>query len=706
MAAIALLPGALMLYLALVGGGYSAGATGVAAGVAALALAAWLLFARRPLAGLSWPLALAAGALALLAAWTLISSQWSHAPARAEGEYVRVLLYLLVLLVCGLQARSAERVRLMLYGVAGAIVAACAVALVARTLPDVVLHRSLFELGGRLAHPLTYWNTLALFAGIGIVLLGHLTCDTREPRVVRVLAAAALPLLATVLYYTFSRGPTWATVVAIGVYVVIARPRALVCGALATAPAVLVCLLTANPPDALTSGHPLADATLSAGRHVFVTVLLAIAGAGVLRALLLPVDAWLGRVDLGGRLRARFDARQRLLGAVTVAGALLLLAGVATLQRADTVRAKIDQFGDTADANDPGTAGAGSSRLLDASSNGRRELWEVAQASFDEHPLRGDGAGAFGVRWVQERPIALPVENAHSLYLELLAELGLPGLLLAGCALLCLLGAFAGRARGPDRALYAALLAAGLAWSLHAAVDWDWEMPVVTLWLFALGGAALARGRAPAPEPASSAPLASAQTGTPETVPAAPLPAGTSETGAAAPLAPERSGARWALPIALRVAGAAACLALAVLPARLALSEARTDEALAAMQRHDCATATERARVALDVRPGRTLAHQVIAYCAVRERRWKAAADAYLLAAADDPGTWEPHYGAAVALARGGMDPRRQARLAAHINRLEPLTVVGAKRMGGATARSWRRGGREAPLLPPQERRQ
>ena len=677
MAAIALLPGALTLYLALVGGGYSAGATGAAAGVAAIALAAWLLFAPRPLAGLSRPLALAAAALALLAAWTLVSSQWSHAPARAEGEYVRALLYLLVLLVCGLQARTAERVRLMVYGVAGAIVATCAVALVARTLPDVVLHRSLFELGGRLAHPLTYWNTLALLAGIGIVLCGHLTCDTREPRVVRVAAAAVLPLLATVLYYTFSRGPTWATAAAICVYVVIARPRALVCGALATAPAVLVCLLTANPPDALTSGHPLADATLTAGRHVFVTVLGAVVGAGLLRALLLPVDAWLGRVDLGGRVRARFDARQRLLGAVAVAGALLLLAGVATLQRADTVRAKIDQFGDTADANDPGTAGAGSSRLLDASSNGRRELWEVAQASFDEHPLRGDGAGAFGVRWVQERPIALPVENAHSLYLELLGELGLPGLLLAGCALLCLLGAFAWRARGPDRALYAALLAAGLAWSLHAAVDWDWEMPVVTLWLFALGGVALARGRA-APDPADSAAL------TPES----------------------RGAAQRALPIALRVAGAAACLALAVLPARLALSEARTDEALAAMQRHDCATATKRAQSALDVRPGRSLAHQVIAYCAVRERRWKAAADAYLLAAADDPGTWEPHYGAAVALARGGLDPRRQARLAARINRLEPLTVVGAKRMGGATARSWRRGGREAPLLPPQERRQ
>jgi len=60
-------------------------------------------------------------------------------------------------------------------------------------------------------------------------------------------------------------------------------------------------------------------------------------------------------------------------------------------------------------------------------------------------------------------------------------------------ALVTMLGALALRARGPDRAVWAALLAAGLVWAARAGIDWDWEMPVVTLWFFAAGGAAVAR---------------------------------------------------------------------------------------------------------------------------------------------------------------------------------------------------------------------
>ena len=32
-------------------------------------------------------------------------------------------------------------------------------------------------------------------------------------------------------------------------------------------------------------------------------------------------------------------------------------------------------------------------------------------------------------------------------------------------------------------------------WAVHAGIDWDWEVPAVTLWLFALAGAALAARR-------------------------------------------------------------------------------------------------------------------------------------------------------------------------------------------------------------------
>ncbi len=69
------------------------------------------------------------------------------------------------------------------------------------------------------------------------------------------------------------------------------------------------------------------------------------------------------------------------------------------------------------------------------------------------------------------------------------------GALLLVAALLTILWGFAARARGDDRPLYAALLAAGLAWACHAGVDWDWEMPAVTLPAVVLAGVAL--GAAP-----------------------------------------------------------------------------------------------------------------------------------------------------------------------------------------------------------------
>ena len=91
----------------------------------------------------------------------------------------------------------------------------------------------------------------------------------------------------------------------------------------------------------------------------------------------------------------------------------------------------------------------------------------------------GIGAGGFGVAWLRERTIDERVQDAHSLYIETAAELGLVGLAL----LVTFLGgvvAAARRAIGSDRVLAAGPAAAGLVWALHAGVDWDWEMPALT----------------------------------------------------------------------------------------------------------------------------------------------------------------------------------------------------------------------------------
>src|SRR5262249_59764576 len=93
--------------------------------------------------------------------------------------------------------------------------------------------------------------------------------------------------------------------------------------------------------------------------------------------------------------------------------------------------------------------------------------------------------------WLQHGSFRYFVQNAHSLYLETLGELGIVGFML-------LVGAFAAgvvvavrRLRGTsggERSLIAALLGTLTAYLIGAGVDWMWELTAVTLvGVFVLG---------------------------------------------------------------------------------------------------------------------------------------------------------------------------------------------------------------------------
>src|SRR5207245_1196215 len=91
----------------------------------------------------------------------------------------------------------------------------------------------------------------------------------------------------------------------------------------------------------------------------------------------------------------------------------------------------------------------------------------------------------YQVEWRRKRTNADFVSDAHSLYLETLAELGIVGaLLLAALYATATTGLVReARAAPGDPALAAAAAAAAVlaAFAIHAGVDWDWEMPAVTL---------------------------------------------------------------------------------------------------------------------------------------------------------------------------------------------------------------------------------
>ena len=642
----ALLLAALTVYLSLRDGGFFPGTAALAAVEVALCIAVVVAVARRPWSGVGIPLLVGIAAIAGLAAWTLASSEWSATPARAAIEYTRVLLYALTLVLFGLLPFSPRRVRWMLYAFAAAVVGVCGVALVARTLPEVIFYEGL-NTTDRLGYPLNYWNALGFFAGLGIVCCAHLTCSIREPLAVRVLAAAAAPLLAATLYYTLSRGATWAAAGALVVYLLAGRPRALIGGAVATVPPVVVMLLAIDPADALTDAVWL-PATVPAGRDAALAVALSVAAAAVLRILALPLDYWVGRVSLPER------ARRPALAAATVGLVALALGGAAAFDVPEAVSDKYAEF----TSRDAGPDSLGTDRLLSARSSGRKEHWDVALAAYRRDAFHGSGAGMYGSDWARDRETGSSVQDAHSFYIELLGELGWPGLAMGALALLVVLGGFAWRARGPDRALFAMLLAGALAWAAQASVDWLWEMPAVTLWLFAFGGAVLAANR--------------------------------------------RSRARRASPRAgARAAIAGLCLILILLPAHVALSQDRLDSGLQAVHEGDCDRARPELRGALSTAPERPSPYHAIAFCDFYDGRPRQAVRAMGSAVKRDPSNWELHYGLAVARAAAGLDPRRELRLALALNPREKRLREATGLLQADTKAGWRRAGAKLGLPAP-----
>ena len=75
-------------------------------------------------------------------------------------------------------------------------------------------------------------------------------------------------------------------------------------------------------------------------------------------------------------------------------------------------------------------------RLFSTSTSSRGNYWNVAIAMAEDAPVVGAGAGGFERTWLRERPALLYVRDAHNLYLETLAELGVVGLVLLLIALL------------------------------------------------------------------------------------------------------------------------------------------------------------------------------------------------------------------------------------------------------------------------------
>jgi O-antigen ligase len=153
------------------------------------------------------------------------------------------------------------------------------------------------------------------------------------------------------------------------------------------------------------------------------------------------------------------------------------------------------------DRGHPAASGASAQRLQSVESS-RYDYWKVAlEHGFKPHPVEGIGAGGFAVIWLEFRDVPERAKVAHSLYVETLAELGIVGfaflaLFLAGVALA------AARALRVDPARAAGPAAALVVWATHSAIDWDWQMPALTLVALVLAGMLVAVSEEEEAEPA------------------------------------------------------------------------------------------------------------------------------------------------------------------------------------------------------------
>jgi O-antigen ligase len=372
----------------------------------------------------AWPWALATGALLL---WTILSALWSVHAAQSVLDARRTLVYAAVVLALLLLARrDAERL----------LVPATHIAISALLL--YALARYLFgarhpdEFEGLLLHqPLGYANAIGILAALGLLLALGLSASPASTAP-RAAAAATVPVFALALVLSQSTASLLALGVGLAVTALLTPETLRLVAALAAiVPAAAIATavgassrLPDDVPEPRISGVVVAAATVGCAALAAVTI-------------------WRIRLPVGTAVR-----RTRMVVAVVVV--LVALGGAAAVARSGT-------------------------------SEPRASYYHVAwHDQVLAHPLLGTGAGTFGLYWTRSGK-ALEVGgglDAHSLYLETLAELGPFGLLL----LLAMLLAPLRRALALRHAPYVSTaVGAYVAFLVHAGLDWDWEMPAVVV---------------------------------------------------------------------------------------------------------------------------------------------------------------------------------------------------------------------------------
>lgn len=402
------------------------------------------------------------GTVALIA-WMAISLTWTSSAERTTAELARVLTYsgLVTLAISGLHRGT---FRAAAGGLSAAVLGIAALAVATRLAPSLI--PSAAGLGGgfhidRLSYPLDYWNAVGIWGAMGLAIGVAWSAHARHT-IVRALSLAAVPVAGLAVYLSYSRGAVVGAAVAVVTVLALSRNRWT-----AFVHAIIAAGGIALAVAAVRSHDEIANATGSAG------------GAAVLFTLEIAAVLCVGIV----LVTSLFDSDRVRLPRPTANWAvpsflcIALIVGI-VLGHAPASRAW-HQFKD----QDQPTSGTDPAARLASGGGTRTHLWDAALDAFDAHPLEGVGPGTFEFWWTQHGDEGEFVRDAHSLYLEQMAELGLPGMLLLlvclGGLLAAALLARADLSDDADVGAGAGLLAAFLVFCVSAGGDWLWEETAV-----------------------------------------------------------------------------------------------------------------------------------------------------------------------------------------------------------------------------------
>lgn len=455
---------ALPIVLAFFGGGFGVRRASLALAIVLPILAACGALAPRPMVPRGWP-RVALAALAAYTVWAGISIAWARILGDAAEDVYRIALYWAAFLLALIGLRVPTLRRHAPHVLLGGITVVALYALLGRLLPAIVEQTETPLAGSRLSQPLTYWNAMGILMAMGAVLGVATAADERlSSRRRGAACAAAIPCMAA-LYLTYSRASLVAFAAGL-VFVLMLRPttRQLLAAALVLVPGGVLILLSELWPAVGSIEYSDFKRSVQGSGFGGAMVVLS-AGAGLL-LVRLSDSRRDGALPLGPRLRT---------GVLVATIPVVLAVGALVATRGESV--------------EDVSTGAGRVTTFDTN---RDQLWRVGLQSFADHPIAGIGMASFQVEWLRERDERDSALDAHSLYIETLAELGLVGGLLLGAFLVAVAAGIVRQTR--DRRGDPVLVAAAgllVAFAAHAGFDWDWEMPTVALAALVLAAAAL-----------------------------------------------------------------------------------------------------------------------------------------------------------------------------------------------------------------------